>query len=168
MRPINRTVGAFPFLDLPAYCPVERANPGQVLFQQAQLVGLQNSNERTHLQFSGDKFDGLRNNAELKRPVVRDKGGALAHPLFRRGKHGLVQAPPLLWSGAAILCNLLDGLNIPSAATWDVDTTSMHRPLRADPPSYNVEAKSVAPFPRPNILQVQHCIRGAGATDVTL
>ena len=52
----------------------------------------------------------------------------------------------------------MEALNIASTTTWDVDTTSMASPAACGPrtPRYNVEAKRVAPLPRPNILQVQH------------
>ena len=62
----------------------------------------------------------------------------------------------------------MEALNIASATNADVDTISVASPAAFGPlsPSYNVEAKPVTRLPRPNKLQVQHCIRGRGATDI--
>ena len=62
----------------------------------------------------------------------------------------------------------VEALNIASATNAHVDTISVASPAACGPlsPSYNVEAKPVTRLPRPNILQVQHCIRGRGATDI--
>ena len=62
----------------------------------------------------------------------------------------------------------VEALNTASSATWDVDTGSLAPLTACEPvsPTYNVEAKPVPLLPRPKTLQVQHCIRGAGAADV--
>ena len=58
----------------------------------------------------------------------------------------------------------MEALNIASATNAHVDTISVASPAACGPlsPTYNVEAKPVTRLPRPNILQVQHCIRGRG------
>ena len=58
----------------------------------------------------------------------------------------------------------VEALNIASATKAHVDTISVASPAACGPlsPSYNVEAKRVTLLPRPNRLQVQHCIRGRG------
>ena len=58
----------------------------------------------------------------------------------------------------------VEALNIASATEAHVDTISVASPAACGPlsPSYNVEAKRVTLLPRPNRLQVQHCIRGRG------
>ena len=58
----------------------------------------------------------------------------------------------------------VEALNIASATKAHVDTISVASPAACGPlsPSYSVEAKRVTLLPRPNRLQVQHCIRGRG------
>ena len=62
----------------------------------------------------------------------------------------------------------VEALNIASATDAHVDTISVASAVACGPlsPTYNVEAKPVSRLPRPNILQVQHCVRGRGATDI--
>ena len=58
----------------------------------------------------------------------------------------------------------VEALNIASATKAHVDTISVASRGACGPlsPSCNVEARRATRLPRPNILQVQHCIMGGG------
>ena len=88
------------------------------------------------------------------------------------GSRGSVGFPPFpansFFVAIGLFCSFfvatVEALNIASATKAHVDTISVASPAACGPlsPSYNVEAKRVTLLPRPNRLQVQHCIRGRG------